>query len=595
MRIVEAVRKWFAPKMLTPLPYQGNGGWRVIHEPFAGAWQRGITELSRDDTTCYPTVYACLARIAQDIGKLRFRLVERDGRGLWHETTSPAYSPVLRTPNAYETPAQFREAWTLSRLQFGNTYVLKGRDARGVVTTLHVLDPARVEPLVSESGKVFYRLSYGTDNTLVPDVGAGQVVVPAREVIHDREPALHHPLIGVAPLAAAALAAGKNVNILRNESAFFANGARPSGILTAPAGLDDEDAEKLAAMWAKNYSGQNAGKIAVVGGDLRYQPFTVNGRDSQLVEQLRFSDEQIAGAFGIPAFLVGAGPLPAGLKADDLADLYHRHALQARIEAMEDCLDAGLGLGDAIGVELDLEPLLRMNPERAATVESLLVGSGIKSPNEARRRFNLPAVEGGDSPLLQQQNYSLSALARRDASPDPFGTGTAAPVKTTKPHLRRSETGAWEDSAVTKRMAMTLTSVEKYVSGGKRILRGIATTRTLDRQGDIVEPRGGVWKLPVVVLWAHDHASPIGWVREATPTDDGIRVVCEIAEGVGRADEIWELAEAGLAASFSIGFRPLESEPIPTGRRWKRWEWLELSVCVVPAHPDAVIESAEAA
>ena len=231
---------------------------------------------------------------------------------------------------------------------------------------LHVLDPSKVTTLVSESGRVVYRLSY-TGNTLVPGIGTDQVTVPAREVIHDREPALHHPLIGVAPLAAAALPAGKNLHILQNESAFFANGARPSGILTTPAGLSDDEADKLAAWWQKNYTGPNAGKVAIVGADLKYTGFAMSGRDSQLVEQLKFSDEQICGAFGVPAFLVGAGPLPAGLKADDVADLYHRNALQARVEAMEDCLDEGLGLGDNIGVELDLEPLLRMNPERMAT------------------------------------------------------------------------------------------------------------------------------------------------------------------------------------------------------------------------------------
>jgi phage portal protein BeeE len=46
------------------------------------------------------------------------------------------------------------------------------------------------------------------------------------------------------------------------------------------------------------------------------------------------------------------------------------------------------------------------------------------TPNEARRSENLPPVTGGDELYLQQQNYSLGALARRDASEDPFGKGS---------------------------------------------------------------------------------------------------------------------------------------------------------------------------
>jgi phage portal protein BeeE len=52
------------------------------------------------------------------------------------------------------------------------------------------------------------------------------------------------------------------------------------------------------------------------------------------------------------------------------------------------------------------------------------------APNEARRRLNLKPVTGGDTPYLQQQNYSLEALSKRDSKDDPFATKTpTAPAK----------------------------------------------------------------------------------------------------------------------------------------------------------------------
>ena len=42
------------------------------------------------------------------------------------------------------------------------------------------------------------------------------------------------------------------------------------------------------------------------------------------------------------------------------------------------------------------------------------VGAGIMAPNEGRKWFNLLPVKGGDTPYLQQQNYSLAALNERD-------------------------------------------------------------------------------------------------------------------------------------------------------------------------------------
>lgn len=608
MRIAEALRKIFAreEKLLTPVaPVSGigggSGGWWRILEPFAGAWQRNIEEKVAT-VVCYPTLYACLNRISTDIGKLPFRLMQLDRYGLWRETTNPAYSPVLRYPNSYQTPAQFREAWILSKLQHGNTYVLKERDDRGVVNRLYVLDPSCVTPLVAESGGVYYQLNLSTANNLLPaDYPAAQLVVPAREIIHDRLNCFHHQLIGVPPLCAAHWPTVKNLKILKDATQFFANGAQPGGILTAPAGLSDDDAEAIKAYWQANFTGENRGKVGVIGADMKFTPFAFKSVDSQMVEQMRYSDEQICQPFGIPPFKIGIGSIPAGLKVDDLNQLYYADALQAHIEAMEDCLDRGLGIGEGLGVELNLEPLLRMDAQKQADVEGSLVKNGIKAPNEARRRFGLVPLEGGDSVYLQQQNYSMEALARRDRSPDPFGTGPApaAPEKAGKVRARyNSEDGTWDllPAPVTKRLHLQMECVEKLLQpDGKRILRGIATTNSIDRMGDIVEPRGGSWKLPVPLLWAHDHTSPIGWVREAVASDKGVTVVCEVAKGIGRADEVWAMAEAGLVSCFSIGFRGLDSEPIPTGWRYKRWELLELSVVVVPAQADAIITDTKVA
>ncbi|MGH8063233.1 MAG: phage portal protein [Pseudoxanthomonas sp.] len=428
MHIVERLRGLFGQKAaanMAPVTNVGGGpgGWRQITEPFTGAWQRGVSELTHGDVTQYSTVYACLSRISKDVGKLPFQLKELDSKGLWREARSAFFSPVLRLQNHYQTPAQFRENWILSKLQYGNTYVLKRRNERGFVDGLYILDPTKVTPMVSASGTVFYQISYGTTNTIIPGIGAEQVTVPAREIIHDREIAIHHPLIGVPPLWAAHLSATKNIRIQKNEASFFENGARLSGVLTMPAGISDKDAEKLKEYWRENFTGQNTGRVAVIGADAKYLALAGNAQNSQLVEQLKYSDEQICHAFGIPPFKVGIGSIPAGLKVDDLNQMYYSDALQSRIESMEDCLDEGLGLQEGLCVELNLEPLLRMDAQKQAEVEGTLVKNGIKAPNEARRRFGLDPLQGGDSVYLQQQNYSLEPLAKRDQSDDPFGTG----------------------------------------------------------------------------------------------------------------------------------------------------------------------------
>lgn len=142
---------------------------------------------------------------------------------------------------------------------------------------------------------------------------------------------------------------------------------------------------------------------------------------------------------------------------------------------------------------------------------------------------------------------------------------------------------------VQKRMDLQLAHVQKFMSDGKRVITGLATTRNVDRHGDVVEPSGGRWKLPLPLLWMHSHAQPIGWVREATATSDGIRIKAEVASGIAKADEVWQLVDAGLVDGFSIGFLGIKGEPIGTGTRWKSWEWLECSVVTIPSNRESKI------
>lgn len=406
-----------------------GGGWRsIIREAATGLWQRNIVE-TQESVICYPTLYAVIARIAKDIGKLTYMLKAENSNGIWEKVENPAYSPVLRKPNHFQTQQQFRESWILSKLLQGNAYILKGRDLRGVVTKLFVLDPCRVKPLVSDSGDIFYEL--WTDRTNLVQGAPGEtesLLVPAREIIHDREITLHHPLVGVPPLCAAHWPAVKNLQILRSAADFFSSGAQPGGILTAPGALTDETADRLQTYWDENFTGVNSGRVAVVGDGLKFEPMSAKSVDSQMVEQLRYSDEQICQPFGVPPFKIGIGSLPAGLKIDDINNLYYSDALQDRVEHMENLLDEGLDVKRPLGIECDLWPLLRMDTQKQADVEVALVGGAIKSPNEARFNFDLPPVKGGESPMIQQQNWNLEQLSQR--APPSDGSQPALPSPT---------------------------------------------------------------------------------------------------------------------------------------------------------------------
>jgi HK97 family phage portal protein len=409
-----------APERKSTLSPVDNRGWYTVFESFPGAWQQNV-EINQDKVLSHPIVYACVTLIASDIGKLTLRLMEKSG-DIWTETFSPAFSPVLRKPNHFQTRQQFIESWLISKLTYGNAYILKVRDMRGVVTAMYVLDANRVKPLVSPDGSVFYALNSDDLSKLPYDIPA----IPASEIMHDRMECLFHPLVGISPLFAAGLAATQGLKIANNSATFFENMSRPSGILTAPGQISDETALRLKEHWEKNYKAGNIGKIAVLGDDLKYQPMTVNASDSQMVEQDDKAAERICSAFHVPAYMVGVGTPPPYNNTEALNQHYYDKCLHKLLDAQENVLDDGLGLWNVtdrrLRVEFDLDDLLRMDTTTQVKNLAEQVKAGFLAPNEARQRRNLSGVTGGKSPYLQQQNYSLEALAKRDAGADPFAT-----------------------------------------------------------------------------------------------------------------------------------------------------------------------------
>ncbi len=143
----------------------------------------------------------------------------------------------------------------------------------------------------------------------------------------------------------------------------------------------------------------------------------------------------------------------------------------------------------------------------------------------------------------------------------------------------------------------------KSIDEETRTIKGIASTPSTDRQDDIVEPMGAKFRTPMPLLWQHDTQQPVGSVTYAERSESGIPFEAEIARVDGppglknRLDEAWASLKAGLVRGVSIGFKSLESEPIKGtyGLRFKKWEWLELSLVTIPANAEATITSIKAA
>lgn len=139
------------------------------------------------------------------------------------------------------------------------------------------------------------------------------------------------------------------------------------------------------------------------------------------------------------------------------------------------------------------------------------------------------------------------------------------------------------------------------VNENERTARFIASSTREDRYGDIIEQSWDLndfWKNPTF-LWGHQSFStPIGWVREFTPNNEQTLTRARV-EFLPRGedefvDKLVRLTQMKAIRAVSVGFVPLEAEERFDndhhfmGYRFLRSQLIELSLCTVPANPDAV-------
>jgi HK97 family phage prohead protease len=139
----------------------------------------------------------------------------------------------------------------------------------------------------------------------------------------------------------------------------------------------------------------------------------------------------------------------------------------------------------------------------------------------------------------------------------------------------------------------------KEMDDKTRTFVGIATTPSTDLMEDIVEPKGGVFQLPIPFLWQHDSDRPVGHVISAKVLNTGIEVKVKLQQTdepgpvKDRLDSAWQDIKLRLVRGLSIGFKGIETARIEGtfGTRFIKWLWLELSAVTIAANSEASILS----
>ena len=362
------------------------------------------------------TVYACVRLLAESVAQLPlhlYRVTDHDGQEKAQD--HPLYKILYREPNPEMTRFSYIEAVMTHLLLWGNSYSQIIRDGKNNVLGLYPLLPENVEIDRTESGELFY--IYHAYTNEVPGEKNKDVIFQRDEVLHI--PGLSfNGLVGFSPIAMMKNALGTTMAVEKYGSAFFKNGAQPAGVLEHPGVL--KDPQKIRDNWTRAYGGPgNAHKVAVLEEGMQYKPISLPPEDSQFLSTREFGVEEICRIFRVPPHLV------QDLKRSTFNNIEHQgisfvqYTLMPWLARIEQAIVKDLLMEDEKELffpKFNVDGLLRGDYKSRMDGYSIGISTGIISPNEARRKENMPPLseeEGGDFHIVNGTFIKLKDVGQQ--------------------------------------------------------------------------------------------------------------------------------------------------------------------------------------
>ncbi|MCD9819779.1 phage portal protein [Bradyrhizobium japonicum] len=200
---------------------------------------------------------------------------------------------------------------------------------------------------------------------------------------------------------------------------LFSNGMHSAGLLTSENVLEDKQREQLDKIMQTYVGSERAGKLMILEGGLKFEKLQLNPVDAQLLQQQRFSIEEVCRWTGTPPIIIGHAPegqtmFGSGVEQTFLAWLaLGINPICERIERRITKQLIAPSEQRRIYAEFNREAFLQMDAAAKASFLSQMTQNGLMDRNEGRRKLNLPARAGGDQLTAQSNLVPLDRLGEQ--------------------------------------------------------------------------------------------------------------------------------------------------------------------------------------
>ena len=322
-------------------------------------------------------------------------------------------------PNPIMTATDLWRLVEINRLFYGNGFVYIERDEFGF--------PAHLW-LIRQCGYNINNATYASIEFLTDHGYEVKTNVPAADVMHFPNTFRYPNGLGKSTLQFAYETLTLNKTLRSQALDTAAKGGRVKGFIgeQPPAagyspissGLFDPKEGKAYAREINNEVYQQ--DIVFLRAADKFTPTSMTAQDMQMIEQAAITYDDIARFWGVPRPLL---MLDTNSHYNDYQnatmEFHTRTILPQKTSNEKEIARKLIGMKDygTRDIHICEDPLMVMDPERRAKVAQLKMQAGLCTVNEARRDFDMPAVEDGDVPMASANLMTLKALiAKSDAA-----------------------------------------------------------------------------------------------------------------------------------------------------------------------------------
>ena len=357
-------------------------------------------------------VYRCVDVIGDSVAQLPLEPYFIDEGGYKRKFIEhPSYYLLNREPNRKMSRFPFMKTLITNVLLNGNGYAYIERDNKGDATALKLI-PSELVTISNLNDGIMYNV-----------VGFKQLVEPVN-MIHILNFS-YDGITGISTLQHARNTLGLATDSEAHAEGFFKGGANLAGIIKVQSSLTPKQQLDIQNAWQSTFNtitGTPNG-VAVLEGNMDFQPITVNPADAQLLETREFNVIDICRFFGVSpvkAFDLSKSSYST-VEATQLAFL--TDTLSPLLEKIELEFERKLykpSERNNIDVRFDTSVLLRADKASLASYYNTLFQIGVITPNEIRKALDMEAIENGDHTFVQVNVQTLNNAVRDKVDINPL-------------------------------------------------------------------------------------------------------------------------------------------------------------------------------